>query len=80
MEIKILGTGCAKCEKLAEAAARAVEQAGVDAKITKVEKLDEIMAYGVAMTPALVIDDQVVSSGKVLDTAKIVSMITSRRH
>jgi small redox-active disulfide protein 2 len=75
MKIKILGTGCMKCNKLFAEAEKAVAGAGVDATLEKVEKLDEIMAYGVMMTPALVIDEKVVTSGRVLPAAKIAELI-----
>ena len=55
MEIKVLGSGCAKCNKLTEATKAAVEKAGVDATITKVEDMLKIMELGVMTTPALVI-------------------------
>jgi len=63
--IKILGTGCAKCEKAAKAAAEAVEKLGLDCEIEKVSGVADIMAYGVMMTPAVVIDEEVKTSGKV---------------
>lgn len=69
MIIKILGTGCAKCKKLEANAIKAVE--GMEAEIQKVTDINEIMDYGVMMTPALVIDEKVVSAGKVLSPDKI---------
>lgn len=75
MQIKILGTGCRKCNKLADAAKEAVQMSGLDAEVVKVEKIEEIMNYGIAMTPALVFDDKVVSSGKVPAPEKIASML-----
>lgn len=78
MEIKVLGTGCAKCRKLHAEAELAIRHSGVPATLTKVEDLDGIMAYGVMMTPALVIDDEVVSVGKVAKAAEIVTLIMTR--
>jgi small redox-active disulfide protein 2 len=75
--IKILGTGCAKCQKLYEEARKAVEQSGVQAEVVKVESLPEIMDYGVAFTPAIVIDEEVKSSGKVLSASQIAEMLKS---
>ncbi|KQC09557.1 MAG: hypothetical protein APR54_12715 [Candidatus Cloacimonas sp. SDB] len=69
MIIKILGTGCPKCKKLEANAIKATE--GMDVKVQKVTDLNEIMDYGVMMTPALVIDEKVVSAGKVLSPDKI---------
>jgi small redox-active disulfide protein 2 len=65
MEIKILGGGCAKCERLEKLARKVVEELGVEATFAKVKDLDAIMAYDVMSTPALVIDEQVKSSGRV---------------
>ena len=71
MKIEILGTGCAKCAKLFETAKQAVAETGIQADVTKVEKLADIMNYGVMMTPAIVIDGQVKASGKVPDIGQI---------
>ena len=60
MEIKVLGTGCRKCKALEQSIRKAVEQKGINATITKVEDLREIMKYGVMTTPALVINGRVV--------------------
>jgi small redox-active disulfide protein 2 len=65
MVIKILGTGCPKCKKLTANATQAVEELGIEATIEKVEKIEEIMEYGVMKTPALVVDEQVKVMGKV---------------
>ncbi|TRX70970.1 thioredoxin family protein [Carboxylicivirga sp. M1479] len=65
MEIKVLGTGCAKCKSLEEITRKAVEEKGIDASVDKVEDIMEIMNYGVMTTPALVIDGKVVVKGKV---------------
>ncbi len=75
MKIKVLGTGCAKCKKLFAVAEQAITRAGVEAELEKVEQLDEIMAYGVMMTPALVIDGVVKSTGKIPREAEIVNWI-----
>ena len=77
MKIKVLGTGCAKCRKLYSEAEKAVAASGVDAEVEKVEKMDEIVAYGVMMTPALVIDGKVVMSGRVARSSEIASMIAA---
>ncbi|MBI5546232.1 MAG: thioredoxin family protein [Deltaproteobacteria bacterium] len=77
MEIKVLGTGCAKCRQLFAETEKAIAQAGVAASLTKVEKLDDIMAYGVMMTPALVINEEVKCSGKLPKAAEIVGWITA---
>ena len=71
MIIKILGTGCPKCKKLEANALEAVKTAGIDATVEKVTDLNDIMDYGVMMTPALVIDEKVISSGKILSADDI---------
>jgi small redox-active disulfide protein 2 len=65
MKIQVLGTGCAKCELLAEQAGRAVSELGLDAEVEKVTDINEILGFGVMMTPALVIDGEVRVVGKV---------------
>lgn len=65
MKIEILGPGCANCKQLYENARKAVEQAGVQAEVVKVEDLKAISRYNVFMTPALVIDGAVKVTGKV---------------
>jgi len=65
MKIEILGPGCAKCKQLYENACKAVQEAGVQAELTKVEDLKAISQYNVFMTPALVIDGKVKVTGKV---------------
>lgn len=71
MKIEILGSGCAKCKKVAELAQQAAQELGLEAEIVKVTKLDKITAYGVMLTPALVIDGQVKSSGIIPDVEEI---------
>lgn len=71
MNIKILGTGCANCKKLEANAKEAIKELNLEATVEKVEDIQEIMAYGVMKTPALVIDGQVKSMGKVLSKADI---------
>ncbi len=64
-KIEVLGTGCAKCKKLAEMTQRAVTEMELDAEVVKVEDIQAIVAAGVLMTPGLVVDGQVKSVGKV---------------
>jgi small redox-active disulfide protein 2 len=75
MDVKVLGTGCAKCQKLYDVALQAVEAAGVDAQVTKVEKIDEIITYGVAVTPGLVINGKVKSAGKLPDVKQVAAWL-----
>lgn len=71
MKIEILGIGCPKCKILYENVKKAVKEKSIQAEIVKVEDIDKIMDYGVMMTPALVIDGEVKSSGKVLSSKEI---------
>ncbi len=71
MVIKILGTGCPKCKKLEANAREALKQMGASAEVEKVTDLNDIMRYGVMMTPGLVIDESVKASGKVLSVDQI---------
>jgi small redox-active disulfide protein 2 len=77
MKIKILGTGCAKSRKLFAEAEKAVAASGVAADIEKVEGIDEILAFGVMMTPALVIGEEVKASGRIPSNAEIASWISA---
>lgn len=75
MEIKILGSGCKKCNELEDNVKNAVAELGLDAKITKVTDFKEIAKYGVMTTPALVIDEKVVSKGKVLKKNEVEELL-----
>ncbi len=75
MQIKVLGTGCAKCKLLYGEAEKAVAVSGVSVDLAKVERIDEIMKFGVMMTPALVVDGEVKASGRVAKSAEIVTWI-----
>jgi small redox-active disulfide protein 2 len=65
VKIKVLGTGCPKCQRLEELAREAASDLGVEATFTKVKEMDDIMAYDVMSTPALVINEEVKSSGRI---------------
>lgn len=71
MKIEILGPGCAKCKKLYENTHKAVKELNLQAEITKVEEIQKIIYAGVMMTPALVLDGEVKSTGKVLSVDEI---------
>jgi small redox-active disulfide protein 2 len=75
MDVKVLGTGCAKCKKLYIEAEKALAASALPASLTKVEKLDEIMKFGVMITPALVIDGEVKCSGRIPPVPEIVSWL-----
>lgn len=74
-KIEILGTGCPKCKSLEKSAREAVAHLGIDAEITKVDKMNDIVARGVMMTPALAIDGEVKSSGRVLSAAEVEELL-----
>ena len=79
MEIKILGTGCDKCEKMEANTRTAIKELGIEASIVKVEDLVQIMRYGVMSTPGFVIDDKVKSVGKVLKVAQIKKLLSENK-
>jgi len=70
-QIQILGTGCPKCKLLFANAEEAIQSAGIEAQIEKVEKIVDILKFGVMSTPALVVDGAVKSVGKVLSPDEI---------
>ena len=75
MKIEILGTGCARCEKLEELVRQVVKETGVEAEVVKEKDIKKIMAYGVMSTPGLVIDGKVKSAGKMPTADDIKKMI-----
>ena len=77
--IKILGGGCAKCNALEAATVDALRELGMDATIDHVRDFEKIAAYGVMTTPALVVDGQVVSYGKVLKKDEVISILKKVR-
>ncbi len=77
MEIKVLGPGCSNCQRLESLARAAAVEMGVQATVTKVTDMSDIRAYGILMTPGLVINEKVVSSGRIPDKAEIISMIAT---
>ena len=74
-KLQILGTGCAKCIKLTANTEEAAKKAGIEYEIEKVTDINEIMKFGVMMTPALAVDGKVRSVGKVLTPAEIEKLI-----
>ena len=77
LSIKVLGSGCANCHKVEALAQQAVAQLGLDAKVELVTDMKEIMRYGVMGTPGIVIDEKVVSTGRVPALSQITTMITT---
>ena len=74
-KIQILGTGCPKCKKLAENAESAAKDLGIEYELEKVTQINDIMAMGVMVTPALAIDGEVKMAGKVVSPEDIKAML-----
>jgi small redox-active disulfide protein 2 len=78
VKIQILGTGCPKCKKLTQHAEEAVAQMGLDCQVEKVTAMDQILSFGIMMTPGLALDGEVLSSGKVLSVDKIKEILDAK--
>jgi small redox-active disulfide protein 2 len=78
--VKVLGSGCAKCNQLEAATKEALENLGMNITIEHVTDFTQIAAYGVMSTPALVVDDKVVSYGKVLKTEEVVKILEKMKE
>lgn len=78
MKIQILGPGCPKCVKLTENVKQAVRELEIEAEVEKISDMLKIMEHGVLMTPALVIDGKVVSSGKVLSVEQAKELLNKK--
>jgi small redox-active disulfide protein 2 len=77
MEIKVLGTGCAKCKSLEKITRKAVDELNLDASVAKVEDIQQIMEYAVMRTPALVINEKVVLSGQLPKITELKTLLTN---
>ena len=75
MNIKILGGGCASCKKLYENTKKAVAETGIKADVEYITDMQKIMEYGVMKMPALVVNEQVMATGKVLKPAEIMKIL-----
>lgn len=78
MNIQVLGTGCSKCRSLEKAVREVVEQNNIEATITKVEDIIEIMNFNVLTTPALVIDGKVAIKGRVPSNSELKDLLTNK--
>jgi small redox-active disulfide protein 2 len=74
LQVKVLGSGCPNCKRLEAETRAALDEAGIAYDLSKVTEYDDIAAYGVLSTPALVINEKVVSSGRIPARAKIVEL------
>ncbi len=77
LSVKVLGSGCANCKKLEAIAHQAVDQMGLDAEIIKVTEYPAIMSYNVMSTPGLVINEKVVSAGRIPTLAEVTTWLTT---
>ena len=77
MKIKVLGPGCAKCKKLHAEAEKAIAASGLHVELEKIEKLEDIMKYAIMTTPALVLDEQIKATGRIVPAAEIAGWITA---
>jgi small redox-active disulfide protein 2 len=75
MEIKILGTGCAKCKQMEKVVREAVDEMSLDATVVKVTELSDIMEYGIMSTPGLVVDGEVRLAGRLPKMAEVKSIL-----
>ncbi len=75
MEIKVLGTGCAKCKQLEKTVRQAVDEMGLNATVEKVTELTDIMGYGLMSTPGLVVDGEVRLAGRLPKLAEVKSIL-----
>ena len=78
LKIEVLGPGCPKCQLLEKNVRTAVEEMGIEAEVTKISEIKEIAARGVMMTPGLVVDGQVVSSGHLLSVIQVKKRLEDR--
>jgi len=77
LTIKVLGSGCANCKKLEAVTHQVIDQLGVQANVIKVTEYPDIMAYNIMSTPGLVINEKVVSTGRIPTSAEITTWLTN---
>ncbi|NHQ60733.1 thioredoxin family protein [Chlorobium sp. BLA1] len=77
-KVKILGSGCASCNQLVDAVKAVIAAEGIDASVEKVEDIQQIMAYNVISTPALVVDEVVVCKGRIPSREEIKEMLNEK--
>jgi small redox-active disulfide protein 2 len=77
LTIKVLGSGCANCKKLEALTRQTIDQMGIQADVIKVTEYPDIMAYNIMSTPGLVVNEKVVSTGRIPSTAEITTWLTN---
>jgi small redox-active disulfide protein 2 len=77
LTIKVLGSGCANCKKLEALTRQAVSALGIEAEVIKVTEYSDIMKYNIMSTPGLVINEKLVSAGRIPSEAEITSLLTT---
>lgn len=77
LTIKILGSGCANCKRLEQIARKVVEEVNVEANVVKVTEYPDIMAYGITSTPGLVINEKVVSYGRIPSPSEVTTWVAT---
>ena len=78
MRVEVLGAGCAKCRRQVKNVERAIEALGIEAEVAKVEDLEEMADRGVSLTPAVAVDGELVTSGRVAGVEELVGLLGSR--
>jgi small redox-active disulfide protein 2 len=77
LTIKVLGSGCANCKRLEQIAHKVVTEMGIEAEVVKVTDYNDIMTYNVLSTPGLVINEKVVSSGRIPTPAEVTTWLAN---
>ena len=80
INIKVLGTGCAKCKSLEKITRKAVEEMKINANVEKVEDILQIMEYGIMRTPALVINEEVVLAGRLPKKSELIEILNKNHN
>ena len=77
LTIKVLGSGCPNCKRLEKETKKAVDHLAIEAQVVKVTNYNEIMAYDVLSTPGLVINEQVISTGRIPSQSELITFLTN---
>jgi len=77
LTVKILGSGCANCKRLEAITRQVIDQMGVEAEVVKVTEFSDIMAYNIMSTPGLVLNEKLVSAGRIPSAAEITTLVTN---